>query len=116
MIQKLSASFGRVEKVGQDVNDRFFHGPETAGIQDRRGRMLLDIFPRTTVFVKLCHLQTQCITSIIRGITANLVPGQKNFSSAPGLRPGLLRKPSCPGLLSCYFFALIRQHLALFEE
>ena len=30
------------------------------------------------------------ITSIIRGITANLVPGQKNFSSAPGLRAGLL--------------------------
>ena len=32
----------------------------------------------------------RCITSIIRGITANLVPGQKNFSSAPGLRAGLL--------------------------
>ena len=30
------------------------------------------------------------ITSIIRGITANLVAGQKNFSSAPGLRAGLL--------------------------
>jgi len=31
----------------------------------------------------------QRITSIIRGITGNLVPGQKNFSSAPVLRAGL---------------------------
>ena len=45
------------------------------------------------------------ITSIIRGITANLVPGQKNFSSAPGLRAGLFSDLSagdtCPfGILA----------------
>ncbi|OQX65213.1 MAG: hypothetical protein B5M55_04465 [Desulfococcus sp. 4484_242] len=39
--------------------------------------------------MKTNEIMTKGITSIIRRITANLVPGQKNFSSAPGLRAGL---------------------------
>ncbi|MCD6305209.1 MAG: hypothetical protein J7M32_02845, partial [Deltaproteobacteria bacterium] len=50
-----------------------------------------------------------CITSIIRGITANLVPGQKNFSSAPGLRAGRVRKTLLPLFIELLRFSEIQQ-------
>jgi hypothetical protein len=66
---------------------------------------------RTCVVMSIfMEKQKTGISSIIRGITANVPPAQEDFSFAPALPAVTSEKPSCPYLLSYYKNSVLQKY------